>query len=211
MPLFNREAERAANELRDRPVVGADFEHQMKVAERYAMTVDAVGKYQPSHTHGVSQLCRSIAEHMGIFSSGHISRIELAGLWHDAGKLRIPDSILFKPGPLTVDEGRVMKQHAEFGQDFMLCRGYGDEARWVYLHHEWWDGTGYPDGLVGAQIPIEARIISIADARHAMTSSRPYRETPRTAEWAMGELERMSGIQFCPDVVRAILAMPTTR
>ena len=130
-----------------------------------------------------------------------------SAMLHDVGKLHVPDRILRKPGPLSPEEWDVMRMHPIYGEQ-ILREGAGFElarriARW---DHENIDGSGYPDGLKGERIPLEARIVRIADAFDAMTSVRPYKPA-RSVEWALGELERHAGTQFDPEIVRLLLEM----
>jgi putative nucleotidyltransferase with HDIG domain len=134
-------------------------------------------------------------------------------LLHDIGKVGIPDQILQKPGPLTPVERRVMEQHTTLGAEILggvgLLDGHGIDV--VRHHHERWDGHGYPDKLAGEEIPLCARIFSVADALDAMTTDRPYR---RACTWhhAVGEIERCAGSQFEPKVVEAFMrAEPALR
>ncbi|MGH2488814.1 MAG: HD-GYP domain-containing protein [Candidatus Limnocylindria bacterium] len=124
-----------------------------------------------------------------------------SAMLHDVGKLHVPDRILLKPGPLTADEWAIMRRHPVWGAE-ILAQGEGFEvarriARW---HHENVDGSGYPDGLRGDRIPLEARIVRIADAFDAMTHQRPY-QAARSVEWALEELDRCKDSQFDPDLV----------
>ncbi len=126
---------------------------------------------------------------------------------HDIGKLHVPDSILLKPGKLTPEEWEVMRRHSVFGER-ILAGGVGFEmarriARW---HHEDFDGRGYPDGLRGEAIPLEARIVRVADAYDAMTHVRPYKRA-ESPDWAFEELERYAGAQFDPELVRLFIAL----
>ena len=119
----------------------------------------------------------------------HLSRLRLAGLLHDVGKIGITDSILHKPGPLTAEEYEVMKAHPKLGHDIVVAAERHDEARWILHHHERIDGAGYPAGLSGDRIPLESRIILVADAFEAITADRPYRQH-RTVDEAIAELRR---------------------
>jgi hypothetical protein len=142
-------------------------------------------------------------------ASGHdaeqAANIGWSAMLHDVGKLHVPDRILLKPGPLTADEWDVMRRHPLYGEQ-ILREGTGFEmarriARW---HHENIDGSGYPDGLKGSQIPLEARIVRVTDAFDAITHVRPYKPA-RSVEWALGELTRYAGTQFDPELVRLLM------
>lgn len=128
-------------------------------------------------------------------------------LLHDVGKLAVPDIILEKPGQLTEFERAVVRRHPAVGETllagFPLPRPVMEVVR---HHHERWDGTGYPDGLAGVQIPLLARIASVVDAYDAMTTPRPYRPVPLSPSQAVAELHRCAGTQFDPYLVRAFAA-----
>jgi HD-GYP domain-containing protein (c-di-GMP phosphodiesterase class II) len=140
----------------------------------------------------------------------HGEELEVLGLaarLHDVGKLAIPDDILRKPGPLDEDEYEFVKQHTVMGERILgASPGWGRVAKIVRATHECWDGTGYPDGLAGADIPLAARIISVCDAFSAMTSHRPYR-LPISSEAALDELRGRAGTQFDPEVVETFCAL----
>lgn len=127
---------------------------------------------------------------------------------HDIGKVEIPDSILLKPGPLTRDEEAVMRTHVYHGYELVTRISFpAASAAIVLTHHERFDGTGYPQGLAGANIPIGSRIFAVADTLDAMTSDRPYRKAlPYSA--ARDEIIRESGRQFDPEVVQAFVSLP---
>jgi hypothetical protein len=156
------------------------------------------------HVMRVHALSERLALAAGMDGPG-AAAIGWAAMLHDVGKLHVPDSVLLKPGPLDDDEWRVMRMHPVWGEE-ILGEGDGFEiarriARW---HHENIDGTGYPDGLRGERIPLEARIVRVADAMDAITHDRPYRRA-RSLEWAMAELKRYAGRQFDPELVRLLL------
>ncbi|HVI38464.1 MAG TPA: diguanylate cyclase, partial [Gaiellales bacterium] len=180
----------------------AEQRHTDALATALARAVDAKDSYTHSHCETVSELCGLIAQELGM-GARHIGRLRLAGLLHDVGKIGITDTILQKPGPLTGDEFAIMKTHTRLGHAIVSAAERPIEAEWVLHHHERVDGGGYPDGLAGEQIPLESRIILVADAFEAITADRPYR-THRSADAAMVELERNAGTQFDADCVAAL-------
>jgi diguanylate cyclase (GGDEF)-like protein len=170
--------------------------------------VDAKDPYTRGHSERVSQLARLLATEMEL-ATQEIDTIELAGLLHDFGKIGVPDAILHKPDKLTPAERAIMMRHANLGAD-MLARANSDALAplvpLVRHHHEWVNGGGYPDGLIGEQIPIGSAIISVADAYDTMTTDRPYR-TRISHRQAMAELNRSMGRQFSASVVAALEAL----
>lgn len=160
------------------------------------------------HSERVTTYTMILAEAMGVPCHQHPD-LERGALLHDIGKIGIPDSILFKPDPLTAAEWKVMSQHPMIGyQMCMKLRSLQTVAREVILcHHEQWDGNGYPQGLRGEDIPLGARIFAVADTIDAMTSNRPYRSA-LSIDKVFAELERCSGSQFDPQVVKAFFSIP---
>jgi diguanylate cyclase (GGDEF)-like protein len=179
-----------------------DEHHSRTLASALARAVDAKDAYTRSHCQTVSQLCGLIGAELGL-DAARLTRLRLAGLLHDVGKIGVPDAILNKPAKLTDDEYAYMKRHSLLGYDIVQAADMEIEARWVRHHHERFDGGGYPDGLAGEQIPLESRIILVADAFEAMTSDRPYRLAPGQS-FAVRELGRHAGTQFDPAVVEAL-------
>ena len=179
-----------------------DEHHTRTLASALARAVDAKDAYTRSHCQTVSQLCGLIGAEFGL-DTGRLTRLRLAGLLHDVGKIGVPDAILNKPATLTDDEYEHMKRHALLGYDIVQAADMEIEARWVRHHHERFDGGGYPDGLAGEEIPLESRVILVADAFEAMTSDRPYRQAPGQS-FAIVELGRHAGTQFDPAVVEAL-------
>ena len=172
-----------------------------------ANAVDARDRYTRGHSNRVSHISESMARVMRLPES-EIEKIQWAGLLHDIGKIGIRDNILLKEGPLDRDERILMNQHPTIGAEIVRpATQLGDEAPLIKAHHEWFNGSGYPDGLEALDIPIGARIMTIADAYEAMTSSRPYRKTPLTHEQAVGELQKYMGIQFDPDIVPVLVGL----
>jgi HD-GYP domain-containing protein (c-di-GMP phosphodiesterase class II) len=182
--------------------VEEDEHHTRTLASALARAVDAKDSYTRSHCQTVSQLCGLIGAELGL-DTGRLTRLRLAGLLHDVGKIGVPDAILNKPAKLTDDEYQHMKRHSLLGYDIVQAADMEVEARWVRHHHERFDGGGYPDGLAGEEIPQESRIILVADAFEAMTSDRPYRQAPGQS-FAILELGRHAGTQFDPAVVEAL-------
>lgn len=154
------------------------------------------------HADRLQDMVAILGEAIGL--PGHrISDLRLFAEFHDIGKVGIPDRILFKPGPLSKDEVFEMQRHSEIGHRIALSApDLVPIADWILKHHEWWNGHGYPMGLREGEIPLECRILSIADAYDAMTSDRPYR-TAMPRRLALEELEKHAGTQFDPSLVQA--------
>jgi putative nucleotidyltransferase with HDIG domain len=169
--------------------------------------IEADDQYTGEHTKDVVELTLQVADALGVDEATRRGA-EFGALLHDVGKIRIPDSIINKPGPLDEDEWAVMKTHTVEGQRMLervggLLATVGDIVRSC---HERWDGDGYPDGLAGDAIPVEARIVCACDAFNAMTTDRAYRKA-LTLEDAKAELVRCAGTHFDPAVVDALLAV----
>jgi diguanylate cyclase (GGDEF)-like protein len=156
-----------------------------------------------AHSQTVARYATMIAEELGL-DAGRRERIRLAGMVHDLGKIGVPDHILLKPGSLTPGEWQQMQRHPEIGAQILDSASLHDLAGWVLAHHERPDGTGYPLRLSSDGIPLEARVLSVADAYEAMTSDRPYRAA-MPAQEAREELLRHRGTQFDAAVVDALL------
>ena len=155
------------------------------------------------HTHGVIDLATRVARELGL-GGDQRRNVEFAALLHDIGKIVIPDEIINKPGALEPHEWEIIKTHTIAGQQMLDRVGgpLGEVGRIVRASHERWDGGGYPDGLAGSDIPLEAAIVAVCDAFSAMTTDRSYRPA-RGHDEALAELERCAGSQFCPEVVAA--------
>jgi diguanylate cyclase (GGDEF)-like protein/putative nucleotidyltransferase with HDIG domain len=170
-----------------------------------ALAVDAKDQFTQGHSHKVSSYAVLIAEAAGL-SGPEIEEIRLGGMLHDVGKVGIMESILNKNGPLNPDEWEAMKRHVEYGAKLLEpLRGTERVREMVIHHHEFFDGTGYPEGLAGDQIPIGARIIAIADAYDTITSDRTYKKA-RSPEEAFLELDRCGNAQFDPELVRIFIS-----
>ncbi|MFZ3170790.1 MAG: HD domain-containing phosphohydrolase [Carboxydocellales bacterium] len=154
------------------------------------------------HANRIGNICVGIGRLLG-FNEGELDDLRLLAMLHDIGKIAISDSILMKPGPLNQEEWEVMKKHSEIG-----CRiaqaspELAQLAEGILSHHEKWDGTGYPQGLQGKDIPVLSRVVAIADAYDVMTNTRIYKK-PVTHEEAMAEINRCQGSQFDPEIVEA--------
>jgi diguanylate cyclase (GGDEF)-like protein/putative nucleotidyltransferase with HDIG domain len=172
------------------------------VAAALAQAVDAKDSLTRKHSETVAELCAAIASELGL-ERRRVSELRLAGLLHDVGKIGIPDVILSKPGPLRGEEFDVMKTHSVLGHGIVDALGLHQHADWILHHHERLDGKGYPDGLVESQIPLESRIILVADAFEAMTGERRYR-VARSQAIAIAELRRHAGTQFDAACVAAL-------
>lgn len=169
-----------------------------------AAAIDARDSYTHGHSARVAQLSLLLGKQLGL-PKADLRDLEVACLFHDVGKIKTPDSILLKRGKLSEAEYKEMMQHVEYGASILSwapsLSKYIPSTR---HHHEWHNGKGYPDGLVGDKIPLFAAIISIADAFDAMTSDRPYRKALFKEE-ALRRIDRMSGTQFRPELVAIFL------
>jgi diguanylate cyclase (GGDEF)-like protein/putative nucleotidyltransferase with HDIG domain len=201
--LFSREAQESARDsTRARDIEGERF---TAVMLDLAAVVDLRFSGSARHSETVGRYAEQMARELGL-SEQHISRVRLAGLMHDIGKVGIPDSILNKPDRLTAEEFATIKTHPALGAQILEHPGLADIRPWVAAHHEQPDGQGYPLGLSGPELGIEARILAVADAYEAMTSNRAYRSSIGHAATRI-ELERCAGNQFDAEVVVAHLAV----
>jgi putative nucleotidyltransferase with HDIG domain len=175
-----------------------------------AAAIDARDKYTHGHTERVTNYCLAIAKELdGVPDVGYYKNfretLQIAALLHDVGKIGIPDYILSKNGRLTPEEYEEIKKHSVIGAAILHpIKELSDVAREIRHHQECFDGSGYPDGLAGNNIPFVARIIAVADAFDAMTTNRPYRKR-KSIEEAVRELKAKSGTQFDPIIVSAFL------
>jgi putative nucleotidyltransferase with HDIG domain len=159
------------------------------------------------HCHAVARYAELMARELG-FEPEHTERVRLAGLVHDIGKTGVSDRLMSKTGPLEADEWHSIRTHPEIGARLLAHPEFEDLREWVLAHHERPDGKGYPFGLFGEHIPIEARILAVADAYEAMTSERAFRSA-LGEEVAVRELQAGAGTQFDADMVELFLAALT--
>jgi putative nucleotidyltransferase with HDIG domain len=172
--------------------------------ETLGLALDFRDQSTSGHSKRVADQTTVIAREIGI-SGDALLYIEQGAFLHDIGKLRIPDSILLKPGALTQAEWTTMREHPHHGNEFLRQIDFLSEAaQLVFTHHEKFDGSGYPQGLRGEAIPIGARIFAIVDAIDAMTYSRPYNR-PIPLERALTEIERCSGTHFDPEIAKVVI------
>lgn len=156
------------------------------------------------HGERMELLLKKVGKRLGLTGS-QIFDLRLFAQFHDIGKVGIPDKILFKPGPLTEDERKEMQRHSELG--YRIAQAAPELlpiADWILKHHEWWNGKGYPLGLKGEEIPLECRILAIADAYDAMCNDRPYRKA-LPHDTIIQELRRFAGVQFDPQLVELMI------
>ncbi len=185
-----------------------------QVEQSYTDTLDALGAaidLRDGQTAGHSRRVSLCSIHMLTRMNGTPAQLKslAMGAWlHDIGKLAIADAILLKPGALTGEERAIMQQHVRIGYDLVKRIPFLAEAAEIILtHHERWDGSGYPRGLKGTDIPLSARIFAVADTLDAMTSDRPYRSGLPFLD-ARNEIERLAGIQFDSRVVSIFVGIP---
>jgi HD-GYP domain-containing protein (c-di-GMP phosphodiesterase class II) len=204
--LFTSLASQAAIAIENARLFESLEEIYIEVITALASAIDARDAYTHGHSNRVTEYTVAIADQMGL-SPAEVDIIRNASILHDVGKIGIKEDILKKPGRLSEEERREMEFHPFIGtrilQEVKLLEPV---LPLVYHHHERYDGTGYPDGLKGEDIPLGARIISVADAFESMTSDRPYRKA-LPVEDAIAELRHGSGKQFDPDVVKAFLGL----
>jgi putative nucleotidyltransferase with HDIG domain len=189
----------------------AGFEHEERAQRLYRETLaslsnalEAKDAVTSQHTEEVVRLAVAVAAELDLDFDA-VRHVELGAVLHDIGKVRVPESILNKPGPLTDEEWVVMKTHPEVGEHILRpIQSLNAILPIVRHHHERWDGSGYPDKLAGRAIPLGARIVAVCDAYRAMTEDRPYRKALSTLE-ARKELNEGSGSQFDPDCVEAMV------
>jgi HD-GYP domain-containing protein (c-di-GMP phosphodiesterase class II) len=233
MERLSSEVERLRAELKEQRRLAEDKERQL---ERYAADLRDTFKAERARTDelhasyvGTVRALTNAVEARDAYTGKHAERVAAYGLeltkqvapeeasdpqvefgflLHDIGKVAIPDYILFKPEPLHAEERTLMRRHAVIGHEIVNAVPFlSDAAQIVRHHHERWDGSGYPDGLAGEEIPLLARIFAVVDALDAMTTDRPYSPTI-SLDRARAEIAAKAGTQFDPDVVTALDKLP---
>ncbi|PYT34493.1 MAG: hypothetical protein DMF52_12780 [Acidobacteria bacterium] len=182
-----------------------DLEHSyIQTVESLAVALEAKDRYTSGHSQRVARFARLIGRSMGL-QNQDVEIIGQVALLHDIGKIGMLDKILNKPANLTPEEREAIKAHPVVGAQILApVATFAKHVEGIKHHHEMYDGTGYPDRLKGTDIPLSARIVCLADAFDAMTSTRPYR-VGLPLEFAMQEMKKMAGRQFCPDCVEAFI------
>jgi putative nucleotidyltransferase with HDIG domain len=168
--------------------------------------IEARDPYTRGHSSRVTELAEAIARRLG-WSEQRIESLRLGGPLHDIGKLAVSHEVLHKEGRLDAKELAEIREHPKTGAKLLLrVADLRAAIPYVLYHHERWDGSGYPSGKAGEEIPLEARVLAVADAFDAMTSDRPYRRALSQAE-ALAEVERCSGTQFDPRIAQVFLEL----
>jgi putative nucleotidyltransferase with HDIG domain len=177
--------------------------------EGWSLAMDLHDKEIVGHTRRVTEMTVALARQMNV-PEEKIAHIRHGALLHDIGKMGIPDEILRKPDQLTIEERAIMEKHPMYAYEMLQSITYLDPALEIpLLHHERWDGSGYPFGFRGEQIPVSARIFAVVDVYDALTSDRPYR-VALTNDQAIGYIRSKSGTHFDPEVVRIFLSFLET-
>lgn len=203
---LHQQNERLEQKVRERT---AELDRsELEILQRLALAAEHRDNATGQHTRRVADLSARLATSLGL-SEQEAELIRRAALLHDVGKIALSDAILLKQGPLTADERTLMQRHTTLGAAILAdsaARVLQVAEQIALCHHEWWDGSGYPAGLRGDDIPLAARIVSVADAFDALTHERPYKHAWR-ADDAVRELQANSGSQFDPQIVGVMVTL----
>ncbi len=188
------------------------YERFVEMRDMFTQTIGALAEavdkrdpYTSKHSVRVKEIAVDIGRVMRV-GDAELEALEWGGLLHDVGKIGVPDRILLKAERLNKEERTIMNSHPVLGAQIIApVTKLAPELPIIRHHHEWYNGSGYPDRLIGDEIPALARVLHVADAFEAMTAQRPYRMTPLTVEQALGELRKFAGVQFDPVVVDAFV------
>jgi HD-GYP domain-containing protein (c-di-GMP phosphodiesterase class II) len=168
--------------------------------------IEARDPYTRGHSDRVTEIAEAIARRLG-WSEERLALLQMGGPLHDVGKLGVSEEVLAKPGRLDDDELEEIREHPKLGARLLLrVAAFRAAIPYVLFHHERWDGKGYPTGRAGEEIPLEARVLAVADAFDAMTSDRPYRRALGHRA-AVAEVARCAGTQFDPEIVQVFLEL----
>jgi HD-GYP domain-containing protein (c-di-GMP phosphodiesterase class II) len=171
-----------------------------------ANAIESRDSYTHGHVERVTKYARWLAEKLG-WPDENLRSLEYGARLHDIGKIIVPDHILRKNGPLTDTEWEEMKRHSEAGASMLVNISHlRDAVPYVLYHHEWWDGSGYPQGLAGREIPIEARLMAIVDVYDALTTNRPYRDAEGSSQ-VKDYMKEFSGKQFDPEMFEIFISV----
>lgn len=181
------------------------YTRQAEEMKAMAVAVEVKGGYTVNHCHHVAELSTRIGEAMRL-SPDALVVLNHGAFLHDLGKMRVPDSILTKTGPLTAEEWEIMRSHTTWGREMVENTIVAATGAILEAHHERWDGSGYPHGRRGEDIPLEAQIVGVADSYCAMTTDRVYRARVPARE-ALAEIRRLRGVLYHPAVVDALVAL----
>jgi putative two-component system response regulator len=177
-----------------------------KTIEGWSNALDLRDKEVEGHTNRVTQIALKFARMIG-FTNEELAHVRRGALLHDVGKLGIPDSILHKPDKLTEEEWKVMRMHPVYAHQWLASIAFLLPALDIpYCHHEKWDGTGYPRGLIGEQIPITARLFALVDVWDALCSDRPYRRAMPRAD-ALEYIRTQAGSHFDPELTKVFIQL----
>jgi putative nucleotidyltransferase with HDIG domain len=197
---------RASLNLENRILYESIYNNVLDTFKSLVASVQARDHYTEQHCLRVTEMAVKIAEEMNC-TTQEIESIKIAGMLHDVGKIAIPDHVLLKPAPLSPEEFRIIKTHTDLGERILKPIFLFDQERDImFHHHERWDGTGYPEGIAGEEIPLLSRILAVADSYDAMTNNRPYRSAMDPAI-AVSELKKNRYKQFDGSVVDAFVAV----
>jgi len=186
-----------------------DSAQTIEFLEVLAETIETKDRYMRGHARRVAFYSDLLAQRLRLSEEEH-ELVRLAAFLHDIGKVGVPTDLLLRPGALDPEERALVEQHPEIGARLIKPLNISSSVgSAIQHHHEWWDGTGYPAGLSGKEIPLAARIISVADAFDAMSSDRPYRRA-LDREIVISEIQRFSGVQFDPDIAKEFIAILDT-
>src|SRR5438105_3327262 len=203
IPALVRRALWAENQLAEQRRLELEQSY-LTTIEALAATLDAKDRHTEAHSRETAALARAVGSRLDL-DAERLRFLEYGALLHDIGKIGIPGYVLNKPGPLDDEETAIMREHPVIGERIVASVPFLNRIRpMVRAEHQRWDGGGYPDGLKGEEIPIEARIIHACDAFQAMASDRPYRRA-RPRNWILGEIRAQAGRQFDPRVAQALL------